>query len=190
MPTKLPNSGIGCETQLSPPSVVFLTSPKPQEYAGVLIHQIDIVIAASDRVAGLPGFTAINRKSILVTHGHPMQRVGERDAAKLAEKTALVLPGLPSISGVKNIGVIASDRMRNRPSFAGGNHVDIIQAPRRGKSLPAFFHLPARADRSLASGERSSFELLGVNGAAGDAANATGPQRKPAAMTSITSLAK
>ena len=106
--------------------------------SGVLIHQIDIVIAASDRVAELPGFTAINRKSILVTHRHPMQRVGKRDAAKLAEKTALLLPGFPSIGGVKNIGVIASDRMRNRPSFGGGYHVDIIQAPRCGNRFLFF----------------------------------------------------
>jgi hypothetical protein len=40
--------------------------------SSVLIHQIDIVKAASDRVAGLPGVAAIERKSKLVTHGHPM----------------------------------------------------------------------------------------------------------------------
>ena len=79
--------------------------------SGVLIHQIDIVIAASDRVAGLPGYAAIERKSILVTHGHPMQRVGEGDAAKLAEKTALALPRLPAIDRVQDVGMIACNGM-------------------------------------------------------------------------------
>ena len=79
--------------------------------AGVLIHQIDIVIAASDRVAGLPGSAAIERKSILVTYGHPMQRVGEGDAAKLAEKTALALPRLPAIDRVQDVGMIACNGM-------------------------------------------------------------------------------
>ena len=106
--------------------------------SGVLIHQIDIVIAASDRVAGLPGCAAIDRKSILVTHGHPMQRVGKRDAAKLAEKTALALPRLPAIDRVQDIGMIARNRMRDSPSLAGGNHVDIKQAPRRGKRFLLF----------------------------------------------------
>jgi len=59
-----------------------------------------------------------------------VQGIGKRDGVKLPEEATSLFPGRASVCCVKDGGVIAGDRMRYRPAFRDGDHIDIRKVPR------------------------------------------------------------